>query len=276
LPRIVLAIVFGLALVSLESASQAAKTTAAKHYTDGMAQLEAGQFAEAAASFEAAFRLDPSPPLLWNAARAHHKAGALDPALESYERFMVMDGVKTERREKAVGYSKEIRRALEVEKARVAVELERDRRAKELESMKRELSKEVLSELRRTQPPRKEVVSVVSERADWSVPGWTTLGVGVAASAASVTLLILGQNAQSASDKPNVDGNGVVIGQTQNEGADLQKKANDFNTASLILGVAGGLALSTGVILLLLGDDGPSMTAIPTKGGIALSAGGTF
>lgn len=276
MPRIVLAIVFAFTIVSVERPSRAATITAARHYIKGMEQLKVGQFTEAAASFEAAFDLDPSPPLLWNAARAHHKAGTLERALQSYERFMVMDGVKTERREKAVAYSKEIRQALEAEKARRAAELDRDRRAKELESMKRELSKEVLSELRRKAPPEKKVIVVLSEPTDWSTPGWTTLGVGVAASAASLTLLLLAQDAHSASAKPNVDVEGVVIGQTQTEAADLQEKANDFNTASLLLGVAGGFALSTGVILLLLGEDGPSVTAIPTRGGVALSAGGTF
>lgn len=49
---------------------------------------DAKRYAEAAAYFEEAAKIEPSPELLWNAARAHDRAGQRNEAVAWYQQFL--------------------------------------------------------------------------------------------------------------------------------------------------------------------------------------------
>ncbi|MDP6946744.1 MAG: hypothetical protein QF464_21520, partial [Myxococcota bacterium] len=53
-------------------------------YKSAMVDMAAGEYLRAALGFDAASRFIPNGILLWNAARAYHRAGALAKAQERY------------------------------------------------------------------------------------------------------------------------------------------------------------------------------------------------
>jgi hypothetical protein len=58
------------------------------HFGEGTKAFEAGDFRRAAQAFEAAYRLGPNTDVLWNAARAWHRAGESARAATLYARYL--------------------------------------------------------------------------------------------------------------------------------------------------------------------------------------------
>ena len=83
-------------------------------YDTAMEQWRAERFDEAGHLFDAAFRMAPAPPLLWNAARAFHQAGDAERARERYVAFLDMPDVAWASRRKAATYLRELVGAAEL------------------------------------------------------------------------------------------------------------------------------------------------------------------
>lgn len=244
-------------------------------YAEAMGALEAGNYTHAGRVFERAYVLDPSPTLLWNAARAYQRGEGWTKAIALYERFVVMDGVKAALRERAYSYIKEMRSFLAQAASRRAAAEEKARRATEMAALKKEMSQELLSTI------RGEAASQAKEPLPTPPPddttwGWVAFSGGAALTLSSLTLLAFGQGAQGRARDPVVDLNGVVVGQTQTEAADAQSSADAFHTASLVTGLAGGIALVSGVLLLWVLPDPPAVGLATTEGGATLLLGGAF
>lgn len=100
------------------------------------------------------------------------------------------------------------------------------------------------------------------------------LGLGVAAEAAGIVLLVL---ASSAAAEIPVAGSAIVSYQSAQAAAE---RGRSLQTAGVALMVAGGVAVAVGVVLFVLGLDGKKQPAVgalwlPGQGG-ALTAGFSF
>ena len=65
---------------------------ARKHYDRATAAFGLGKYAEAAAEYEAAFRLRPDPALLYNCAQSYRLAGDRPRAIELYRNYLRLYG----------------------------------------------------------------------------------------------------------------------------------------------------------------------------------------
>ena len=75
-------------LVTLGAPAHAEKQDARKHYDKATAAFGLGNFADAAAEYEAAFRLRPDPALLYNCAQSYRLAGNKPRAAELYRNYL--------------------------------------------------------------------------------------------------------------------------------------------------------------------------------------------
>jgi hypothetical protein len=73
---------------SVAAASPEEKKKAGAAFAKGEKAFAAGKFAESAAAFEQAYRFVQHPSVIWNAARAWHKAGDLARAANLYEKYL--------------------------------------------------------------------------------------------------------------------------------------------------------------------------------------------
>jgi hypothetical protein len=67
---------------------EASRQAAAAAFAEGERAFAAGDYGHAADAFEAAYRAAPHPDALWNAARAHHRAGERARAANLYARYL--------------------------------------------------------------------------------------------------------------------------------------------------------------------------------------------
>ena len=102
-----------LTLCLVGGAADASPQDAESHYKQGMEHMKAEAFSKAGDAFWAAYQADPSPPLLWNAARAYHKADELVRARDLYQRFLEVEKQTEARWKKALELSKEVTQELE-------------------------------------------------------------------------------------------------------------------------------------------------------------------
>ncbi|MGM0578037.1 MAG: tetratricopeptide repeat protein [Myxococcota bacterium] len=111
-------------LLLASSAAAAAPTpedTARAHALNdlGFEAAKGGRYREAARAFDEAWKLDPHPDLLWNSARAWHKAGALTQARERYRRYLTHEDLPPDQRLQASDNLVVIDRALREQAERV-------------------------------------------------------------------------------------------------------------------------------------------------------------
>ena len=99
-------------------AQQTEGDQAREHYKKGLAAYNLGQYSEAAAEFEAAYRLFLDPALLFNIAQAHRMNGELEKALGGYRAFLRTAPPGTRNRAQAEKWEQELER--EVARAKAA------------------------------------------------------------------------------------------------------------------------------------------------------------
>jgi len=99
-------------------AQQSEQEQAREHYKKGLAAYNLGQYTEAAAEFEAAYRLFLDPALLFNIAQAHRMNGELEKALNGYRAFLRTAPQGTRDRAQAEKWRQELER--EVARAKAA------------------------------------------------------------------------------------------------------------------------------------------------------------
>lgn len=94
-----LLVALGLAGPSRAAPSDATLARAKALYAAGLADFDAGRFAQAEAEFQAGYVLQPRPLFLFNAAQAARRAGRPDEALALYQKFVRLDPNAPERGE---------------------------------------------------------------------------------------------------------------------------------------------------------------------------------
>lgn len=110
--------------------------------------------------------------------------------------------------------------------------------------------------------------------------GWATFTVGLALAAGGTVAFGLGESDhRGITDTPGY-GNGSVINMTRQAALALEESGNDKKTAGYALWGAGGAALVTSIVLLLVdvedGGDGVSFGLSPSVGGAFVGATGSF
>jgi tetratricopeptide (TPR) repeat protein len=98
-------------------AQQTEGDQAREHYKKGLAAYNQGQYSEAAAEFEAAYRLFLDPALLFNIAQAQRMNGQLEKALGGYRAFLRTAPPGTRNRAQAEKWEQELEREVAREKA---------------------------------------------------------------------------------------------------------------------------------------------------------------
>jgi tetratricopeptide (TPR) repeat protein len=87
--KLSLALVLGLSAVALAAPKKDDEPALAKRlYETGVLLFDRGEFAEAAAQFEHAYRESPRPELLYNIGSSWDKAGERQKAVESYKKYV--------------------------------------------------------------------------------------------------------------------------------------------------------------------------------------------
>lgn len=264
-----LAIVF-LCIMSLSSVVSAQRVTPAqRHYDTGDTHFAQGRFAEAATEFQAAYDISHNAALLYNIARSHERAGNVDAAIETYQRFLEAGAPGTGR--------------TEIEDAIRSLESSRTPT----------LPTTVVRPPTPPAPPvgpTNNVVTVtgphvgtppiipVTPRATMSAlhrfGPWVTVGVGALISGVSIQ-----QGAAAAGNRgiasEAASGQRPYTFEVQEANASFPGEA----TRSIILGVAGGAALTAGVLWLALrhnpGTERPPVIQ-PVIGLNQLGLAGTF
>ncbi len=274
--------------------TRAERAQAQEWYKSAAAHMEAQRYAKAAAAFEEAHRLDPDPALLWNIARAHHLAGQLEEAKRAFQEFVATEGVEAELRKRAIEHIAEIDERLTEQLKQQMTEREKQEKAA-LEAQLREQMKEQLrQELAEALAERQreadeaarreaelrgpaEVVKGAEPGVDGTaIAGWVSVGLGAAL---GVTALVLHTNAESLRDEVRSPGApneaGAVTTLTRSQALARERDANDLDTNAAMAVAVGGGALVTGLVLLLVsGDDAPSLEAAePPPAGVSVGPG---
>ncbi|MCA9559336.1 MAG: tetratricopeptide repeat protein, partial [Myxococcales bacterium] len=93
-PLLPLLLLLSLGAPALAQPTEQARVQATEAYEAGVAAFKAKDFAEALARFERAYKLDPSPVLLYNLARTHQEMRHWTQAIEHFELYLarVPDG----------------------------------------------------------------------------------------------------------------------------------------------------------------------------------------
>jgi tetratricopeptide (TPR) repeat protein len=153
-------------------------------YTLALALYEAQRYEESIPEFQAAYKIDARPALLFNIAQAYRKAGRPKEAIEYYDRYLEADPkIDAETRRKVDGYLAEARNTL------AALEL----------AVKQRLAEEKAARDREAEPPKEPPPAAAAPPPPPVVPPplpekkppppplykrwwlWTAVGGGVAA-----------------------------------------------------------------------------------------------
>jgi tetratricopeptide (TPR) repeat protein len=86
-------------LLAIQPARGDEMAEAKAHYKKAMSSYALHDFATAATEYEAAFKLEPDPALLYNAAQAHRVGGNSQRALELYQSYLRLFGDQPNRAE---------------------------------------------------------------------------------------------------------------------------------------------------------------------------------
>ncbi len=101
--RIWISAVVAAAVVTTSVPAHAQQDTEFRSLVDrGMRAYQSRQYDVAIQAFESAFALRPEPELIYNVARAYEKSLNGDKAIETYERFLRLQGTTAELRAKAL------------------------------------------------------------------------------------------------------------------------------------------------------------------------------
>lgn len=267
---------------SEEAASEA--TRAKQLYEEGMAANEADEYEKAAELFERAYELDPNFALLWNAARAHHRAGHYEQAAQRYKDVLAHDELPTKYQPKAAEYLSDVR--LEMERS--------DDEGSEgaAASGAEEGGSEGVGEGDDGSESRDAVAAgTVTEeeaaRARRPSPwGWASMGGGLAMLGAGVALHF---NAESIRDDAEAAGRDGIVEPDEpcsgpNGLAGCAQTANKRDRVGGALMAIGGAATAAGIVVLLTtgGEEEPATTpeaafgTVPLRGGGLVSVQGTF
>ena len=106
---------------------------------------------------------------------------------------------------------------------------------------------------------------------------WITIGSGLALAASmGIMTEVAASDREDLANRLQLEESGLTSGVSQFDAYEIRDRANALDTAALITGIAGAAMLVTGVVLWVVETDESSVSLLPTKHGILVSAGGQF
>ena len=194
--------------------------------------------AEAARKYGEAYRLTKSRTHLWRAAQAHEKAGDDAEAKRLYDEY------RGHPRITSIQAAEASKRIQAIDDKNKPVEIAPVDRTPTDTIPDADVHK------KRSPPPH-----------DLRLPGWVTLGVGAAFLAGSLVLHLEAEANRDLVAKAKVGAvDGVATSMSQTRAMDLQSGANTLDNWAIVGLAAGGAAVVTGIILLVVdwpNDDEP-------------------
>ncbi|MEL7369924.1 MAG: hypothetical protein AAFN74_13480 [Myxococcota bacterium] len=248
--------------VSAGTRAQAQETEFRDLVDDGMKSYKARRYNEAIRSFEAAFALKPEPELVYNVARAYEKSLNSRKALESYERFLRLQGTTADLRAKALA-------SVEALKSEQQARARASRRT--LPSAPAPTAKAAPA-ARPMQPPSIEVQAEPASKN--RTLEWTLVGGGAALAVTGGVFAVLA--ALDNSDFNDKESSGTA---TQAELQDIKDSVEQNALVADILVPVGLIAAGVGAALFLVDDDDDgdfSFSPLVTTDGGGMAMGGRF
>jgi iron complex outermembrane recepter protein len=105
--RLVSFLAFAALVGTLRTARGDTRADARRYFQQGMALIDQGNLQEGAELLKKAYALRPHPSVLFNIGRAYASAGAIDPAIEYFERYLDTDPSDSDKVEQTVRELKE-------------------------------------------------------------------------------------------------------------------------------------------------------------------------
>ena len=211
------------------------KTQAESAYQAGVSAFGEKDFKGALKLFDHAFKLDPSPVLLYNIARCHEEMGTLEPAIRNFELYLARAPDAPDR-----------------------AAVERRIRVMEAKSEREAARKPVSVVVVPIEP--KSVAPPASSAMRWW--GYGTVGAGVVGLAVGG---VLGASADTAAK----DHREAL---TRVDKSRFETEANDKATQANVSYIVGGalLAVGAGLVIYDAVSDGSSVEVAPGPGGISV------
>ncbi len=247
------AVVFSTPSLAQEPQFNALIEKAMKHY-------RARQYAEAITDFEAAYRINPQPELIYNVARAYEKSLKRDEAIAAYERFLKLEGTTADLRAKALNAQTALR------KEKAAMQASRD--------VQDSVQAPTVGGTAAT--PKEGGVTVKQEVVTKPVSRtleWVLIGGGGAAVAVGAIFGVLALQANADFDDRKAAGADVP------ELQDKKKRADNNALAADVLIGAGAVSVVVGAIIYFTRDsEEPDVAVAPVFGAdyAAMAVSGRF
>ena len=218
---------------------------AAEAYERGVDASRSGRHLEASEAFQEAYRLDPNPSLLWNAARSATAGGDVEGARRLYHEYLSH---------------------AEAKPARIAQ------------------ARTWLEDNPEAPPPPQGSVTVLTRPPEASARpalGWTLCGLSMAALVGGTVSFVLASQSRDASFGLSW---GADYNETLARHRQLSKEVETRELAAWVSFGAATALLTSGLVVLLAGSEsaaapaaqGLSLGITPTDGGVQASAGWRF
>ena len=286
--------------------------TFAELYESAKGAYDRKDYLEAAALLRRAYELAPDAKLLWNIGRSAELAGEYEAALEAYRQYLA---TVPSAKEKASTEKRILEVKAAFGKGWLTIVADTDGATARIDggepvtlpvlrhllpkgrhdvtvTAQGHLDARVFAIIAAGEPSD---LSVALAKAPAEVPaiashpededqgatlatwGWVTAGTGAALAIGGATLMGLAHADKATIDAAPVDATGRVTGTTRQGALDLQQSALTKSQAGIGLLVAGGAAVTTGIVLLVLDtDDEQPLTVSPSLMTPGLVFGGSF
>lgn len=281
-------------------------------YQEARSAFDQGEYERSADLLAKAYALNPEPKLLWNRARSLQLAEKWEEALATYRDYLKLASTPEEKKETETRIA-EVKVAfkrgwltvrsdapnaqvivddvttapapienwlLDAGKHSIVVVAEGVGRSQHVVTVS--AGEETVLDVSLTPSPT--VVAAAEggdgEMGELAIWGWSILGAGAALAIGGGVMLALGHADADEVNDAETDNNGVVVGVSQPDAFDLEESARWKSQAGVGLLAAGGAAVVTGAVLLLVdaaSEDGEApksaLWVTPNAVGLSIQAG---
>lgn len=238
------------------------RKTADALYQMALKHNKTGAFIKAAIAFESAYRLDPAPTLLYNAARSYHKAGQLKEAVALYRKYLGLKGVSAKERQAVIEQLERIDKKRETPANQPAAAPKKPSTTPSKAPLVTRPGPKSLALSQKTSPLR-----------TW---GWAALGTGSALLIVSAICKGLASSDRNDFEARSQNNQGHVWGLSQYEAYEIRDRANRLDTAALTTLLIGGAIAITGAVLVTRPTPKARVEVSVGEQGIHLFAKGRF
>jgi hypothetical protein len=249
----------------------------------GAAQALAGQgleafgerrFGHAAEMFDKAYLQFKDENLLWNAGQAWERAGELKLAKDRYTDFLGYENVPASLRIEAGDALVRVGRKLAAREAASTPRARLDLLQRELVEAKEAGNTELSNKLEGAIVVEQRKVQAEDDARPTDTAEWVLIGSGSAVAITGLVLTLVGQSELDSVSGAQSGDAPTVTATTRREAAAAIDNGETMRLVGIITGAAGLAIATTGLILLVMGDDAPPQTGGRIDVGAALTPSG--